>query len=446
MARNKPLEDDKRVVDPRWLSSETLEWKCYDWQLPLYRSLPTYGTLTNREHREFILLAHRDTGKSHMTCTKVLETVKNHKGLSVNIFSGTGKQAKAIFSPKFSKLSSDAPREFVPKYSTADECYSVNDCSITIIGGTTGTADNQRGRDFDFTLIDEPIVINELEYLYTSVILPRILTGTGTCIWLSSAPKTPAHFFAKKIEQAKKEGYIKIFTLADNPRFSADDVKRIADAMGGEESTAFRREMMCEIITDENYAVFPELINNQKLLEHVGSDPITLSELPIYCALAYHDIGTSSALVFTRVEGRVVILEEHEFKNVNPRQLSEFLLRRTHERFGRPFATILSNLTDKDALALSRVTGASIYPTDYPRTVDRVKFAKVLMEPGSVLYRDTRRLTKNLSDAIYNDARSDFLEGLFAPTEAFTVLAERFSSIPNQVGYRHSIATGAEFF
>lgn len=407
-----------------------------------------YGELKNKDHREFVLLAHRDAGKSHMLTTKVLETVKNNKNLSINIFSGTGKQARAIFNTKLAKISADAPKEFVPKYLSAEEAYIVNDCNIALNGGTTGTADNQRGRDYDLCLLDEAMAIPEIEYLYKSVILPRILTGTGLCIWLSSAPKTPAHFFAKKIAEARKSGFLREFTLADNPRFDKDDFKRIADGFGGEDSTTFRREMMCEIITDEDAAVIPELIKDKGLTPTLPAlTPADIGDNPIYAALAYHDIGESSIISFTILENRIHIIGESSTKNISARILEDLLIRHPVESFGKRYSMVLSNLSKKDALALSRVTNVAVYSTDYPDAIDRVKFARTALNAKRVIFNGSPNTAQNLSDAIYNDAKNDLFEGLFSLTEAFTVLCERFGSSANHDVYRRQrFNTGADYF
>lgn len=447
--KQKADDDERRTIDPRWHTEASLAWKCYDWQRPAYDLLPQYGALRSSDQREFVLLAHRDFGKSHILCTKVLETAKNNEGLSINIFAGTAKQARAIFSPKFSKIAADAPTEFMPKYSTADEFYSMNKCSISVIGGTTGTADNQRGRDYDFAVFDEPMMIPEIEYLYTSVVLPRILTGTGVAVWISSAPKTPAHFFAKKIERARKANYLHTFTIRENPRFTADDVKRIADEMGGEDSTTFRREMMCEVMTDENVAVFPELIKNKTYLSPQTVDEMALHDLPLYCALSYSDTGKKSLISFNVAEEKVIIRSCLEVNNIPPHILSRILREDGYLTFGKKYSAILSNLKEKDARSLSRVLSLPIFPTDTPDNIDRVKFARSLLSSGRVIFSEnTTALRENLSDAIYDDAKRDFLPNLFSLTTAFTVLAERHPMATSQdMGVRKRLPTdGSEYF
>lgn len=206
--------------------------------------------------------------------------------------------------------------------------------------------------------------------------------------------------------------------------------------------------MMCEIITDEDAAVIPELIKDKSLTPiEPAIDASQLGENPIYAALSYHDIGESSVLSFTILENRIHVIGETSVKNVNARTLEDLLVRHPVETFGKRYSMVLSNLNKKDALALSRVTNVAVYSTDYPGTIDRVKFARTALNAKRVIFNATPKTAQNLSDAIYNDAKNDLFEGLFSLTEAFTVLCERFGSSANHDVYRRQrFNTGADYF
>jgi hypothetical protein len=116
-----------------------------------------------------------------------------------------------------------------------------------------------RGTTNDLMVFDEAGFTSDLNYIYNSVVIPST-THRPDCpvVFSSSSPLSPAHEFVGFIQRAEKEGCYGKYTIFDNPLLSQKDIDRLADACGGYESTTFRREFLCEIITDSSLQIIPE--------------------------------------------------------------------------------------------------------------------------------------------------------------------------------------------
>ncbi len=187
-----------------------------------------------------------------------------------------------------------------------------------------------RGNTLDLITIDECGFVANLDYIYKSVIVPATLHRPNCkIIMISTPPSTPAHPFVDYCQKAESESsYVKL-DIYTNPRISPDDIERMAQEMGGRDSTTFRRECLCEFITDSDLQIIPEW--NDKYVQDLHRD-----EFYIY----YHkyvgmDLGVKdlTAAIFGYFDfKKAALVIEDEFEMNGPSMNSLLLVGEIRKR------------------------------------------------------------------------------------------------------------------
>lgn len=233
-----------------WLRGD-LSWKLHEAQRTLdarYKLIQT---------QLFVGNCSRQWGKSYWAVTKAIETaIKNPKA---QIRYGAAFQSDLVdfIIPAFDKVMEDAPKSV--KGRKVGKFYVFPNGSRIKLVGLDKNPNGLRGNTLDLIIIDECGFVGNLDYIYKSIIIPATLHRPNCkIILISTPPSTPAHTFVDYVQKAENEGaYVKL-DIFTNPLISEDDIKRMADEMGGRGSTTFRRECLCEFVTDSDLAIIPE--------------------------------------------------------------------------------------------------------------------------------------------------------------------------------------------
>jgi hypothetical protein len=159
--------------------------------------------------------------------------------------------------PAFEKILGDCPESIKGK--KVGKFYVFPNGSRIKLVGLDKNPNGLRGNTLDLIIIDECGFVGNLDYIYKSVIIPATLHRPNCkVILISTPPSTPAHPFVDYVQKAEIEGgYVKL-DIHTNPLITEDDIERMAQEMGGRESTTFRRECLCEFVTDSDLAIIPE--------------------------------------------------------------------------------------------------------------------------------------------------------------------------------------------
>ena len=100
-------------------------------------------------------------------------------------------------------------------------------------------------------MVDEAGEVDDLEKVYKNVLLATGLTEGATTVFSSTPSETPDHDSRRIYEQCEAEGCAVRFTIDDNT-FLSPDLKNIyIEELGGRETTACRRELYVEFVTEE---------------------------------------------------------------------------------------------------------------------------------------------------------------------------------------------------
>ena len=254
--RKKPRLDQTKALQLAW-ERGLLSFILYDYQLPLYDSL--WSAIRDESCLKYVLNCSRRYGKSTVLCLIALEFAIRNPNSQIRFAAPTAKMLKKITNPIFRMLLDSCPHHLKPQYHTQDQEWRFPNGSVIACAGTdNGNAENLRGTTSHLNLIDEAGFCDDLQYVLTSILLPQTLTTNGKTLLASTPPKTPAHDFVGIAQECEAQGFYRTYTIFDNKALTQETIDRYAKESGGVNSSTFKREYLCQFVTDETLAIIPE--------------------------------------------------------------------------------------------------------------------------------------------------------------------------------------------
>jgi hypothetical protein len=247
------LEQAKAAL---WLRGE-LSWKLRDYQLPLYDQLKKF--LANPKGLKFVMNVARRFGKSHINVLIALEYGLQKPNSLIRFACPTQKALKKIILPILNDILSDCPESVKPRWLVQEGVLRFhNGSELHLAGADSGNAERLRGQKSDLNVVDEAGFVDDLDYLVRSILVPQTMTTGGKTILISTPPSSPAHAFVEMAIEAESDGFYIKKTLYDNKSLTKDLIDLYAKEAGGYESSTFKREYLCEFVTDEALQIIPE--------------------------------------------------------------------------------------------------------------------------------------------------------------------------------------------
>lgn len=230
-----------------------LSWKLHAGQIRIKEALhKSKGKL-------FVGNCARQLGKSFEMVSECIEVAI--KVPKARIKYGTAFLADLVefIQPNFETILEDCPNSLEPIYKSQKTKWVFTNGSEIKLVGLDKNPDGMRGNAIDLSVLDECGFVSDLDYLYKSVLVPATThRPNAKIILISTPPSTPAHSFVDYAQRAEAEGnYIKL-SIYDNPMITPERIAELMRESGGEKSTTWRREYLCEFVTDEDSKIIPE--------------------------------------------------------------------------------------------------------------------------------------------------------------------------------------------
>lgn len=204
--------------------------------------------------------------------------------------------------PEIEKIQSFARREDRFKFHKTDSYYEHRNGSRLYLRGINEDAgDSARGTFAQGVTADELGSWRDPEYTIKEVLMPQLLTTGGPLHMLSTPPEDLGHPWYDYKAQAIAEGRFIQKTIYDNASLTQEQIDEMCQAVGGKDSPAWRREFLCEPVSDPERLVIPEFKDS-----HIGE-----YKLPLYfdryvgADLGFHD---NSALLFAAYDFQTQVL------------------------------------------------------------------------------------------------------------------------------------------
>lgn len=230
-----------------------LFWKLRAVQKKIYLASSQTNSL------KYVVNSSRRLGKSYLICIQALENALQRPDQLVRLVAPTQKMLRNITHPLFRQIIADAPQNARPVWVSGDSKYICpsNGSEIYVAGANNGHADDSRGTRADQVFIDEAGFIDDLSYLCEDILMPQLLTTGGKLRMYSTPPRTPAHDFVGYAQRAMDNGTYSRFTIHESG-YPKEIIEKFKEEAGGENSTTWKREYLCEFIVDEDFAIVPE--------------------------------------------------------------------------------------------------------------------------------------------------------------------------------------------
>lgn len=239
--------------------------------------LEMYEFINKTQEKIVVIASSRRIGKTYFLITLAIDFSLRNPNTIVKFISPTVKMLRTNINPLMREILQDAPKEVLPVYNSKDNVYKFkNGSEIQLAGTDNGNADSIRGGSAHLCILDEVGFIDDLDYVVNSVLLPTTTTTRGKIIMASTPPKSPDHPFSGFMQRAEQAGTFIKKTIYDNPRLSKEDIKIIADSVGGVDSVDFKREYLVENVVSEDDAVVPEFTKElrEKVIQSVSRPPL----------------------------------------------------------------------------------------------------------------------------------------------------------------------------
>lgn len=244
----------------------------------------------------FVGNCSRQFGKTYWAVTKAIEVALKVPKAQIRYGAAFQSDLLDFIIPAFEKAMEDCPAQLRGKYKSSGTSFVFPNGSRIKLVGLDKNPNGLRGNTLDLIIIDECGFVADLDYLYKSVIIPAT-THRPNCriILISTPPSTPAHAFIDYAQRAEQDKAYSLFTLFENPLLDAATILRLMKETGciipddglqvieqiiqtkkiqfpetWKISTTFRREYLCEFVTDSDLAIIPEW--DDKYVQEVEHD------------------------------------------------------------------------------------------------------------------------------------------------------------------------------
>lgn len=300
---------DQATETARWALWRVgdLSWNLHDIQIGFG---DTAKDAYARALRLFVLLCGRRLGKTRWMVTDAFEHCLGTPGARVPYAALTEVSCREFVFPEADALIATAPPELKPER-VGHEIRFRNKARIIVYGcEDEGKADRLRGPRATRAYVDEAGFIDILPYVVNSVLSYQLLTTSGMMILGCSPPKSAGHPFVKYVNDAKAQGAFAFARTVDAPHINPDDLETLKKQLGGENSIEWRREALCEILTDPTRAVIPEWTEVKKRVVVDSWERPECALWIIAADLGYVDLTVVQAIFYDFKRATLVIWDE----------------------------------------------------------------------------------------------------------------------------------------
>lgn len=349
----------------------------------------------------------RRFGKSYFMVLLAIKYAYKKANSQIRVAAPTAKQIRSIFVPLINQILSHFPNDRMPLHANNTWTFS-NGSKIILAGADYKEGDALRGVASDLILVDEAGFTKNLRYLVQDILLPQTLTTGGRVILASTPPKSIDHPFSREyIPRAVSENaYIKK-TIYDNPLISQSTLNKYIEECGGTETDTFKREYLCELISDTSALIIPEF----KLDQHVKKDPVP----PYYKAYVGCDFGLKdfTAIIFGYFDftRQVLVIQDEYIANYKTTEEIGKAIKEREAQLWKPGQEV-ERLGDNELQILwdlHRTHGISIKPAmKYDKEAAIAAVRDQFSRGGIEVWPNCKNLIHQLLSGIWNTKRTTF--------------------------------------
>jgi hypothetical protein len=223
--------------------------------------------LLKRERRPFIECSRR-FGKTFTIMTFVMEQLKRNPGWICRWCEPQKDQARKIVMPIIDAIQDGIPEAERAEYNTTDSVYKFpNGSKLFLLGVNEDRGKSARGPAANIIVLDEYGFWVDAKYIAKSILYPQLQNQEGQWfIKASTPPPDLGHIYYEEKEEAIRKGRFIQKLIYDNEALSEQELKEIIEEAGGVDTPTFRREYLCEPISNPDMLVVPEWSDDANII------------------------------------------------------------------------------------------------------------------------------------------------------------------------------------
>lgn len=254
----------------------------------------------------------RQLGKSFALSTLAIQECLKVQNTKVIFVSHVQSKLSDYIQPIITNILLDCPTYLRPEYNAKNQLKFKNGSICLFYGANSESYVDLRGQGANckLILIDEAGFIDSLKELM-ELLAPIYQRNAARVILSSSSPLSITHPFAQMIPAAiSNKAYIKL-TIYDDDTVTPAQVEKWAGQMGGMDSAAFKREYLCEVVTDLTKLIIPEFDVKRHVLSVPKDDKVfswyhkleamdTGGTDSTFVLFGYHRFGKNPSIIIER--------------------------------------------------------------------------------------------------------------------------------------------------
>lgn len=359
----------------------------------------------------FVANCSRRIGKSFWTAKLCVERSITRFDQHIIFASALGKDVEEIIIPAFKRILEDCPNELRPTYLSSKKKFLFPNGSSIVLVGLDRNPDGIRGRFCDIFIFDEAGFIENLDYLYSSVVIPMFKgRDHAKAIMISTPPRTPSHPFQQFCQKAEAENaYIKM-TIDDDPLTTEQEKEEFHRECLTE--TDWQREYLCNFVVDEALAVIPEW-DDKYIGDYKKDDCFRHYHKYVSLDIGIRDKTIALFAIYDFLQARLYVLDEWEISGpqTTTQKIADGLSKKEKETFGDH--VVYNRVGDNNNLLLlqdlSIVHGIIFTAVEKTDLYSMVNQLRMWVKQGRVIVdAKCKQLIGCLKFGIWKDNRKEF--------------------------------------
>ncbi|WP_374028326.1 terminase large subunit domain-containing protein [Bdellovibrio bacteriovorus] len=395
-----------QVQQEQWMRGN-LGWKLHKAQKVIDKNFK------EAKNQLFVGNCSRQFGKSFWAvCKAVEQAIKVPKS---QIRYGAAFQSDLVdfIIPAFEKVMEDCPPAIKGKYKSQGSSFNFPNGSKIKLVGLDKNPNGLRGNTLDLIVLDECGFVANLDYIYKSVIIPATThRPNAKIILISTPPSTPAHAFVDYCQRAEAEGGYACFTIYDNPMIDEATIQRLMKESGGDNATTWKREYLCQFVTDSDSSIIPEW--DDKYIQEVPKDAF----YPFYHRYVGMDLGVKdfTAVIFGYYDftKATLIIEDELVLNgpsLNTEILKESIVTKEQSLWAskQPYRRISDNNNLMLLNDLTTLHNLTFMPTNKDTLEAMINEVRLMVQAGRIIISPKCKLTVgSLKYGVWDSKRTGF--------------------------------------
>lgn len=223
-------------------------------QIPIYDALWECINDPDPNHPSHVINCARQFGKSFTEMVVAVEFCIRNPRTTVTFVAPLKNQAAEIVTGNtFYAIFQTCPDDLRPKIDGTTIIWP-NSSRIRLGGTDNRNYENLRGGATHLLILDEAGFMSNLDTGVLPALQPMLDSTGGKTIFSSTPPDTPDHPYTDIYRDHAERGHSSTFTIFDNTSKTTLDLQKVFVETGSTStafSTRFRREYLCQFVTEE---------------------------------------------------------------------------------------------------------------------------------------------------------------------------------------------------